>query len=427
MSLQFEDLKLNKQLLNALADLNYETPTEIQAKAIPQIMAGHDIFGIAQTGTGKTAAYLLPIIMKIKYAQGNNPRVLILAPTRELAIQVNEQVALLTKYTDLRHTVIYGGIGPKTQIENVAKGIDILVATPGRLMDIYRTGVLILKEIKTLVLDEADKMMDMGFMSQIRQLLEIIPRKRQNLLFSATMPEKVVTLSEEFLEFPLSIAVTPPSSTAKAVDQEYYRVPNFRTKINLLQHIIVQEGFDRVMIFVRTKATADNVYKFLHRKVDENVRVIHSNKGQNTRINSMEAFKAGEIRILVSTDVASRGIDIPKVSHVINFDVPNVHEDYVHRIGRTGRASEVGKAITFANSLEVYHIAKIEKLINMKIKEKDLPKEVKIEETEFEEQQLMARELDRLKKIDDPSFQGAFHEKKSAIKAKAARNNRKKR
>lgn len=427
MSLQFEDLKLNKQLLNALADLNYETPTEIQQKAIPQIMAGHDIFGIAQTGTGKTAAYLLPIIMKIKYAQGNNPRVLILTPTRELAIQVNEQVALLTKYTDLRHAVAYGGVGPKTQIENVEKGIDILVATPGRLMDIYRTGKLILKEIKTLVLDEADKMMDMGFMPQIRQMLEIIPRKRQNLLFSATMPDKVVTLSEEFLEFPLTIAVAPQSSTAKAVDQEYYRVPNFRTKINLLQHLIVQEGFDRVMIFVRTKATADNVYKFLHRKVDENVRVIHSNKGQNTRINSMEAFKAGEVRILVSTDVASRGIDIPKVSHVINFDVPNVHEDYVHRIGRTGRASEVGKAITFANSLEVYHIAKIEKLINMKISEKNIPTEVKIEETEFEEQQLMARELDRLKKIDDPSFKGAFHEKKSAIKAKEARNSKKRR
>lgn len=412
--MQFEDLKLNKQLLNAIADLGYTVPTEIQQKGIPQIMAGHDIFGIAQTGTGKTAAYLLPILMKIKYAQGNNPRVLILTPTRELAMQVNEQVGLLAKYTDLRHAVAYGGIGPKTQIENVEKGIDILVATPGRMMDIYRTGKLILKDVKTLVLDEADKMMDMGFMPQIRQILEVIPRKRQNLLFSATMPEKVLRLSDEFLEFPLRIEVSPQSTTAQSVEQRIYKVPNFKTKINLLQYFLEleKEDMNRVIIFVRTKETADNIYKFIHRKVDLDVKVIHSNKGQNTRINSIEAFKEGLIRILVATDVASRGIDINKVSHVINFDVPIIYEDYVHRIGRTGRASETGKAITFATPLEMHHIGKIEKIIKMKIPEKAIPQEVKIEETPFEEKQEMDREFDNIRKREDPTFKGAFHEKK---------------
>lgn len=408
----FDDLKLNKQLVNAVSDLGYTVPTEIQLKAIPQILAGHDIFGIAQTGTGKTAAYLLPILMKVKYAQGNNPRALILAPTRELAMQVNEQVGLLAKYTDIRHTVAYGGIGPKTQIENVEKGIDLLVATPGRLMDIYRTGKLVLKEIKTLVLDEADKMMDMGFMPQIRQILEVIPRKRQNLLFSATMPEKVQRLSEEFLEFPLSIEVTPQSSTAKSIEQELYAVPNFKTKINLLQYFLEKEEAERVIVFVRSKQTADNIFKFIHRKVEEEVRVIHANKGQNTRINSMEAFKEGAVRILVATDVASRGIDVSKVSHVINFDVPAVNEDYVHRIGRTGRASEIGKAITFATPLEMHHVAKIEKIIKMKIPEKQMPAEVMVEKTPFEEAQMMARELDNLRKKADPAFKGAFHEKK---------------
>ncbi|MBX9852188.1 MAG: DEAD/DEAH box helicase [Cytophagaceae bacterium] len=409
----FDELKLNKQLLNAIADLGYSEPTEIQKKAIPQILGGHDIFGIAQTGTGKTAAYLLPILMKVKYAQGKNPRALILAPTRELAIQVNEQIKLLAKYTDLRHTAIYGGIGPKTQIEIVEQGIDILVATPGRLMDIYLAEKLILKDLKTLVLDEADKMMDMGFMPQIRKILEVIPRKRQNLLFSATMPDKVLTLSEEFLDFPLKIAVTPQASTRDSITQELYQVPNFKTKINLLQHFLDQEDSTRVMIFVRTKESADSIFKFIQRKIENEVRVIHGNKGQNARINSIEAFREGNVRILVATDVAARGIDINKVSHVINFDVPLVYEDYVHRIGRTGRANEIGKAITFATRPEMYHIDKIERIIKMKLPILDIPKEIKIEETSFEEKQLMDREIDFLRKKDDPTFKGAFHEKQN--------------
>jgi ATP-dependent RNA helicase RhlE len=421
---EFEDLKLNKQLLNAIADLGFGMPTEIQQKAIPQIQAGHDIFGIAQTGTGKTAAYLLPILMKIKYAQGNSPRALILTPTRELAIQVNDHIKLLAKYTDLRHTAVYGGIGPKTQIETVEQGLDILVATPGRLMDIYRTGKLILKQINTLVLDEADKMMDMGFMPQIRQVLEIVPRKRQNLLFSATMPDKVMKLTEEFLEFPMKIEATPQSTPKQSIEQELYEVPNFKTKINLLQYFLDQEELHRVMIFVKTRESAENIFKFIKRKVDNEVRVIHANKGQNTRINSIEAFREGEVRILVATDVAARGIDISKVTHVFNFDVPIIYEDYVHRIGRTGRVEETGKAITFATPMEMFHIDEIEKIIKMKIPRSPLPSNITIEETPFEEKQELARELDRLRKKADPTFKGAFHEKKNAGKKKPFRRKR---
>ncbi|MFN6945035.1 MAG: DEAD/DEAH box helicase [Cytophagaceae bacterium] len=408
----FDQFDLNKQLLNAIEDMGYEQPTEIQVKAIPQILAGHDILGVAQTGTGKTAAYLLPILMKIKYAQGLNPRVLILAPTRELAIQIHESVLSLTKYTDLRSVAVYGGIGPKNQIEGIAKGVDILVATPGRFMDIYLNGNLILKELKTLVLDEADKMMDMGFMPQIRRMLEVIPRKRQNLLFSATMPEKVIKLSEEFLEFPLHVEAAPQATPSQTVNQVIYHTPNFKTKINLLGHLLTKEEFSRVIIFVRNKAHADNIYKFIERKIDENVRVIHANKGQNARINSMDAFKEGDVRILVSTDVSSRGIDVNLVSHVINFDVPLVHEDYVHRIGRTARAGHAGEAITFINKVDEYYFGKIEKLIRMQVPVVKIPEGVVIEETPFEEAQEMAREIDEFRKRNDPSFKGAFHDKK---------------
>jgi ATP-dependent RNA helicase RhlE len=416
----FEDFKLNRQLLNAITDLTYQNPTPIQEKTIPLALAGHDIMGIAQTGTGKTAAYILPILMKVKYAQGANPRALIVAPTRELAMQIDKVISELGKYTDLRHLAIYGGLGPKTQIETVEKGIDILVATPGRLMDIYLAGHLVLKEIKILVLDEADKMMDMGFMPQIRKILEVIPSKRQNMLFSATMPEKVLKLSEEFLEFPTVVEIAPSATTAETITQKMYHIPNLKTKIALLELFLRdEENFNRVMVFTRTKHIADNVFKYLDRKFAPNtIRVIHANKGQNTRINAMESFKNEQVRVLVATDVVARGIDVNKVSHVINFDVPIVYEDYVHRIGRTGRAFEVGEAITFVTMAEEYHIKKIEEIIKMKIPEVDLPKELEIYDTPFDERQLMLREIDNQRKKEDPSFQGAFHEKKKRPESK---------
>jgi ATP-dependent RNA helicase RhlE len=410
----FEDFALNRQLLSAVDDLGYTEPSPIQEKAIPLILQGHDVLGIAQTGTGKTAAFVLPLLMITKYAQGDHARCLILAPTRELVSQINGEITQLGKYTDLRHVALYGGVGPKAQTEVLRAGVDIIVATPGRFLDLYSKGEIFTKTIKHLILDEADKMMDMGFMPQIRRILEVIPRKRKNLLFSATFSDRVERLSQEFLESPIRVEVTPQATAAATVEQWIYEVPNFRTKLNLLVHLLENEEVVRAIVFTRTKTVADNVHKFLGRKImdKKNLRVIHANKGQNTRMNSMEAFKAGEVRVLVSTDVSARGIDINEVSHVFNFDVPVIYEDYVHRIGRTGRANLSGVAITFMTIEEAYHIAKIEDIIRTKIPQKDLPEEVEVTETPFDEQQIMLRVVDEQRKKVDPTFQGAFHDKK---------------
>lgn len=408
----FTDFKLNRQLLTAIAGLGYEQPTEIQHKSIPVISAGQHVIGIAQTGTGKTAAYLLPILMNVKFAAGKEPRALILAPTKELVVQIAEHASQLAAHTDLRILAIYGGIGPKAQVEALQRGVDVLVATPGRFMELYLKGEVSVEKIKILVLDEADRMMDMGFMPQLRKIFEVIPHKRQNLLFSATFPEKVERLAAEFLTFPVRIEVTPPATPASLVAQELYLLPNLKTKINFLEHLLSDAECTRVMLFTRTKEAADNVFKFIERKNLGPVRVIHSNKGQNSRINAVNEFKSGKLRVLVSTDVTSRGIDVTRVSHVINFDVPVVYEDYVHRIGRTGRAFQTGKAITMATEAEVYHVRKIEAIIRESIPVKKLPAGVVLAETPKEEKLEMAREIDRQKKKEDPLFKGAFHERK---------------
>lgn len=409
---RFEEFKLNPQLLRVVNELGYEQPTPVQQKTIPLILSGHDVLGIAQTGTGKTAAYLLPLLMKVKYAQGNAPRALILAPTKELAIQIDQQVGLFTKNTDLRNVCLYGGVGPSWQLKTIEAGIDVVTATPGRFLDIYRRGVLETRQIKTLVLDEADRMMDMGFMPQIRDILEKIPVKRQNLLFSATFPDKVQTLSDEFLEFPQKVEITPQSTVANTVEQLFYFTPNLKTKINLLEYLLKDYAFDRVMIFTRTKDNANDVYKFLDRRIEGEVRVIHANKGQNARMNAYRDFSEGKVRVLVSTDVASRGLDISGVSHVVNFDVPRVYEDYVHRIGRTGRARKTGKAITFANEAEMFHLKEIESIIREKIPEEKFPQNLEEEKTPKWEQKQIALEIDGIKRHNDPEFKGAFHEKK---------------
>lgn len=412
-STSFDSFNLNRQLLDAVAELGFTVPTEIQLKCIPKVLGGQDVIGIAQTGTGKTAAYLLPILMKIKYAQGVEPRALILAPTKELTIQIAEHAWQLAKHTDLRILPIYGGIGPKTQIEMINKGVDIVVATPGRFTELYLKGELPATQLKILVLDEADRMMDMGFIHQLRKILEVLPRKRQNLLLSATFSPKVEQLSAEFLEFPIKIEVTPSATPAKEVEQELYYVPNLNTKLNFIEYLLKdKEEFNRVMIFARTKEVADSVYGFIENRSLGPAKVIHSNKGQNSRINAVNEFKDGNLRVLVSTDVTARGIDVTGVSHVINLDVPMMYEDYVHRIGRTGRASMKGKAITFATKAELYHIVKIEKLIRGKIPLKELPEQVHVAKTPFAEQQAMALAIDNQKKKDDPEFKGAFHEKR---------------
>lgn len=412
----FENFKLNKQLLEAVTDAGYTKPTPIQEKAIPLALAGHDVLGIAQTGTGKTAAYVLPILMKTKYAQGMHPRAIILAPTRELVMQIEEAVVSFGKHTDLRYVCLYGGLGPKTQIENIKKGVDIIISTPGRFLDLYKKGEIFTKEIKTMVLDEADKMLDMGFMPQIRSILEIIPSKRQNLLFSATFGAKVDKFSQEFLEFPERIEIDPQATTAETIHQVKYAVPNIKTKINLLESLLENESLNRIIVFTKSRKNAESVYSYLERKKLGEIRVIHANKGQNTRINSMENFKSGEVRILVATDVASRGLDISMVSHVINFDVPLIYEDYVHRIGRTGRAENDGIAITFVNPAETYHFERIEEIIRMQVPEVQIPSEVVIAKTPFEESQAYAREIDNQKRKDNPDFKGGFHEKKARPK-----------
>jgi ATP-dependent RNA helicase RhlE len=408
----FDQFKLNPQLLNAVKDAGFTIPTDIQQKAIPIILGGQEVIGIAQTGTGKTAAYLLPLLMKVKYAQGKEPRAVVLVPTKELTLQISEHATQLAKYTDLRILCLYGGVGIKPQVEAIEKGVDILITTPGRFMELYLQQSLSAKLIKTLIIDEADRMMDMGFLNQIRKIIDVLPRKRQNLLFSATFSEKVEKLSGDFLEFPVKIEITPQSTTARQVEQVQYHVPNLRTKINFIEYLLQdRDTFNRVMIFTRTKSNADAVSKYIERKSLGPVRVVHSNKSQNTRINAVNEFKEGNLRVLVTTDVTARGIDVIKVSHVINFDVPILYEDYVHRIGRTGRAFQEGKAITFVTKAEQYHIEKIEKLIREKIKEELLPAEVEIEKTTFEEAQEMARDIDQQKRREDPDFKGAFHER----------------
>ena len=409
----FEDLKLTKSVLKAIHEIGFTIPTPIQEEAIPAIKSGQDVLGIAQTGTGKTAAYLLPILTKLVKAEGLDPRVVIVVPTRELSIQVGEDIEELAQFTNIRHAAIYGGIGWTKHAELLVQGIDILVATPGRLLDLYDHNVLNLKKVNTLVIDEADRLLDMGFMPQLRNIFERIPTRRQNLLFSATFPESVEKMTEEFLTFPVRVEVAPSATPVEMVKQMVYHTPNFRTKLNLVSHLLLdEEAFGKVIIFCKTKLAAESVFKVIRRRSEGEKKILHSNKGQGARINAINAFKNDEVRILISTDVSARGIDASKVSHVINFDVPTNYDDYIHRIGRTARAGNHGVAISMIDPSEEWHFLKIEKNIRMTIPVVKIPEEVDIAETSTEERQEQLREIDRQRKIDDPEFKGAFHQKK---------------
>lgn len=421
-SLTFADLKLTRQFLNAVDDLGFTQPTPVQEKVIPLISAGQDVIGVAQTGTGKTAAYLLPLLRKLNYAQLDSPRMLVFVPTRELAVQVDEMARALARYTDLRIACFYGGKGKTTQRDLLKNGLDLIIATPGRFMDLYLEGSVVVKKVNTLVLDEADRLMDMGFMPQLRAVLEVIPTKRQNLLFSATFSDKVELLSAEFLAFPKVIRIAPEEKTTRTIEQFFYKVPNFKTKLQLLANLLQdEETYRRIIIFTRSKATAENLGRYLIRKHTDSVRILHSNKGQQSRINAYEAFKGGELRILVATDIASRGIDVSGVSHVINFEIGSNYENYIHRVGRTGRAEQAGVAISFVNKEEEYHLAGIEKLIDRKIIEIPMPPEIKLQEWLPGEEHEMERILDLRKQKDDPDYRGAFHEKKRKPQTRTAK------
>ncbi len=425
MNPSFTDFPLNKQLLSAIEAAGFVSPTPIQERSINPILAGQQVVGIAQTGTGKTAAFAIPIISRLNYAQGDEPRALILAPTRELALQITEHFMILAQNTDLRILALYGGSGLKAQREALHEGIDILVATPGRLYELYKQGELVLKKVQVFVIDEADKMMDMGFIGAIHQLLEVLPKKKQCLLFSATMTTRVEALYNDFMEFPMLIESSPQSTPAKTVKQLLYPLPNLKTKLNLLLYLLNERGPEKkTIVFCKTKTLANQVFKYLTRKLgDDYVRVIHGNKDQNTRIKSMTDMRDGVVPCLIATDVAARGIDIPEVALVVNFDVPLIAEEYIHRIGRTGRAGLAGEAITFCNPAEEYYFKFIEKLTRQKIPLQLLPDGVHLEVTLYPEQQSLAMEIDLQRKKEDPTFMGAFHEKKGKaanLKTKAA-------
>jgi ATP-dependent RNA helicase RhlE len=415
----FARFGFNKQIQEALNAAGMLQPTDIQQKTLPSSLSGQDILGIAQTGTGKTAAYLIPLIYHLKYNQTIGPRALILVPARELAIQVLDHFKALAQYTNLKAVALYGGIGPKLQKEQLAQPIDLLIATPGRLMELYHSGELTLKKLKHLVIDEADRMMDMGFMPQIRRLLEVIPVKRQNMLFSATFPENVAKLSEEFLEFPVRVEVSPQATVKESVYHALYIVPNFMTKLELTKHLISALGEDEAaMIFVRSKGIAKQVSDYLTQHTPVTVRALHGNIGQNTRLNVVKGLRDKTVKVAVATDVAARGHDINHIELVINFDVPLLYEDYVHRIGRTGRMHKKGTAYTFATDADLYHIAKIEQLIRHKIERLPMPEGVFVHPTSFEEKQNILRQIDAQRKKEDPSFKGAFHEKKVTMPIK---------
>ncbi len=367
----FDNLNLIAPILDALKEAGYSTPTPIQAQAIPEVLQQRDLLACAQTGTGKTAAFSLPIIQLLQERSdkmAKTPkkiRTLILTPTRELAIQIAEQIDIYGKNTSIKQTVIFGGVGQSPQVAAIRKGVDVLIATPGRLLDLHGQGLIDLKHLEIFVLDEADRMLDMGFIHDVRRLLKIIPTQRQSLFFSATMPDSIIDLANSILTDPINVSVTPVSSTTELIDQQLYFTDAEEKKM-LLLHLLQNELQGRALVFTRTKYGADKLAKFLNQS-GIRAEAIHGNKSQQARQLALSQFKASKIRILVATDIAARGIDVEELEYVFNFEVPNVPETYVHRIGRSGRAGVKGTAITLCDETERPFIADIQKLIKMEI------------------------------------------------------------
>lgn len=368
--MQFEDLKIIKPILKALKEEKYSEPTAIQEKAIPHILNRNDVLGSAQTGTGKTAAFAIPILQHLfldRRQQNHSRKIksLVITPTRELALQIGESFSVYGKYTNVRNTVIFGGVNQRSQIDALKRGVDILVATPGRLLDLMDQGYINLDSIEYFVLDEADRMLDMGFIHDIRKIIAKLPVKRQSLFFSATMPKSIVELSRKILQHPKKVEVSPVSSTAETI-QQYLYYTNKSNKKDLILHILKDQKIDPVLLFAKTKHGADKIVRNLKKKNIKSA-AIHGDKAQNQRQKALGQFKDRNIRVLVATDIAARGIDIDKLKYVINYDIPNIAETYVHRIGRSGRAGEDGIAISICEPEENAYIRDIERLINQKI------------------------------------------------------------
>ncbi|WP_143961129.1 DEAD/DEAH box helicase [Litoribacter populi] len=363
----FKNLSLIDPILKALAEEGYTTPTPIQQKSIPLVLEGRDLLGCAQTGTGKTAAFAIPIIQLLAQQKQRKRgiKTLILTPTRELAIQIDESFAAYGRFTDIRHTVIFGGVSQLHQTKALQRGVDVLVATPGRLLDLINQKFIDLRQLETFVLDEADRMLDMGFIHDVKKIIALLPKKRQTLFFSATMPSEIQKLADTLLTRPAFVEVTPPSSTVDKIDQQLYYT-NKNDKAKLLIHLMEEKGIGSALVFTRTKHGADKVVKLLKRE-DMQAAAIHGNKSQNARQNALNDFKNGKLQILVATDIAARGIDIDELANVFNYDLPNIPETYVHRIGRTGRAGHHGIAMSFVDGDTHKELKDIEKLIGKKI------------------------------------------------------------
>ncbi|MFT6177325.1 MAG: ATP-dependent RNA helicase RhlE [Bacteroidia bacterium] len=412
----FEELNINRQLLNAVADLGFEKPTPIQEEAFPVGMSGQNIVGIAQTGTGKTLAYMLPILQQLKYSKDYKPRVIILVPTRELVVQVVEQIELFTKYMSTRVLGVYGGVNIKTQMGALTQGQDIVVGTPGRLYDLAVNRSLLLQDVKKLVIDEVDVMLDLGFRFQLNNIFELLPDKRQNIMFSATMTEDVeILINENFIK-PEFIAIALSGTPLDNIYQSCYPVANFYTKVNLLGHLLQdKETYQKILIFIDSKKNADRLYEAMEPDFWNELLVIHSNKSQNNRMAAIERFNDNNARILIATDVIARGLDLDDITHVINFDTPKFPENYMHRIGRTGRAEKMGHSILFYTEGEEDWKKEIEKMMEYDIPQLEFPTEVKVsKQLTLDEQPRIIEKNPHKKKtqVAGPSF----HDKKEKNK-----------
>ena len=408
----FSEINLSKPLFRAIDEMGFTQPTPIQQEAYSIISSGRDMVGIAQTGTGKTLAYLMPILNNLSFIKDNSaPRVLIIVPTRELVVQVMNYVEDLVKYKNLRVFGVYGDTNINTQIDKIADGGDILVATPGRLYDLILCKAVKIKAVQKLILDEVDVLLDLGFRLQLQNIFDLLPEKRQNIMFSATMTDEVELLIQDYFILPIKIQIAISGEPLKSIQQSCYAVRNFLTKINLLAYLLNdKEKFDKVLVFVSSKNHADKIFEALQKQEVAKLGIIHSNKSHNTRIETLEKFERGDLRILISTDVISRGLDFKNLSYVINFDTPNYPENYIHRIGRTGRANNVGNSILFFTEVELEYKLAIEELMNYEIPELDFPDDVR------ENYQLIADEIPKIRtkinrKEKTEKLSGAFHEK----------------
>jgi len=409
----FEDLNLNAPLLKALDEMGFVHPTTIQEKAFSVIMSGKDVCGIAQTGTGKTYAYLLPCLRQLEFSKDRFPQMLVIVPTRELVAQVVEAAKKLTAHRSLVVIGVYGGVNMKPQAAAVDNGVDILVATPGRLYDLILSGALKTKSIKKFVIDEVDEMLNLGFRSQLKNIMDLLPERRQNLMFSATITEDVEQMIEQYFNMPVRIEAAPTGTPLENINQVAYDVPNFYTKVNLLELLLNEhEDFSKVLVFAATKKLADELYEEMLSRYPEQVGVIHSNKEQNHRFNTVKQFKEGTYRFIIATDIVARGIDIAEVTHVINFDLPEVPENYIHRIGRTGRADKKGVAISFITEQEKEYQSAIEALMKYKIPTHPLPDNLQISTvlTEDEIPKVIVKEV-KIKIPKRENVGAAFHEK----------------